>query len=715
MGGTLEWERLLPLRGGDTALSGVTVLAGAGISVDAGLPTAWPLFDEIVGRLVRSEWAAEELCRLARLPRADARDDHDVIRLETLLMWVGRVFDPDLGLFGFVDGFTRPGELHRRLAHGTRRGLHLTTVNFDDLLERALLEQGDLPLTVDAHDGARKARSAGVPVVKFHGTRTTHAKGRTMRPRRSLHATTQIIAATNPGAFLNKRARAVLGHLVNGRTLVVAGYSASDDLDIVPALRASRPARVIWIDHCEAEPRVARLGGAGRGAPLWQSVLVSMRENGVKVKVLRGRTSQVLDALGMTAPNGAEPQRARRQPDWRIAVGSWARSVRLHDPTGLGLAALLFGDMCRYELAERALAESKPSPLPDGRWTAARCSYERAQSALLRMVSDPVAAYALGRQAKQEASGSGDERIAVLADLLLGRAAFLQQDYETARSHFVAARDAVEPTATEWAHAVAWMGRTEIWAGRPRCGMRSLRRAAAVFRRRGELEALLDAVEATGIGRLGLMEIARARPALAEAHELACSLGYVDRRFTSECGLAECAVLSGAMSEAGRSVDEVLALVAASGHDEIADAWALLAEVELARGRFRAAARAARRALETTTVINRKRRCEHTTTLAEAHLLGGHLTAAVRALRDAGLCAPEHTNRLGEAKRDLLGFELAIAPHSRASLSRRGLLPAETVRLARTIQRTGCRTAGAEVVVRRARILLEKVDSNASK
>jgi hypothetical protein len=338
---------------------------------------AFPLFDAIVECLVSHKWAAEELSRLARLPRDDARDEHDVIRLETLLLWVGRIFDPALGLFGFLDEFTEPAGLHRRFARAARLGMQLATVNFDDLLERALLQQGDLPYTVDAHDRF-PTRVPGVPVVKFHGTQARHLQGKITPPSRSLHATTQVIAETNPKAVLNERAASALSRAVDGRVLVVAGYSASDDLDIFPALRETRPTEVVWIDHAESEPTRVRLRPRASDAPLWHSLLDAMRSSGTKVTLLRGRTSEALEELGLTDPGGERETRRRgRKPNWRTSVKRWTQSVRKHDPTGLGLAALLFGDMGRYELNERALRTSQPSPLSEGRWTAARWARRR--------------------------------------------------------------------------------------------------------------------------------------------------------------------------------------------------------------------------------------------------------------------------------------------------------------------------------------------------
>src|ERR1039457_7008695 len=88
--------------------SSSVALVGAGISVDAGLPTAEELYDMIVNCLVHREWAAEELKRLFRPQRKDAIDRFDSIRLETLLLWVSDVYDSNLEFFKFLDDYNTP-------------------------------------------------------------------------------------------------------------------------------------------------------------------------------------------------------------------------------------------------------------------------------------------------------------------------------------------------------------------------------------------------------------------------------------------------------------------------------------------------------------------------------------------------------------------------------------------------------------------------------
>lgn len=693
IGTMVDWGDLLGAEPGGS-LSSVTALVGAGISVDAGLPVAYGLSDEVVRCLVRRQWAARELMHLARAPRPKMLDEHDFIRLETLLLWVGRVFDPQLSLFAFLDDFTVPGGLHRQLAHASRRGLRLATVNFDDLLERALLEQGAQPLTIDAQRPIDQS-ATGAPVYKLHGARTVHAAGKANVDPGTLLATTEIIAAAHPGMSLNEGATSTLRSLVDGQTLLVAGYSASDDLDVVPSLAAMRPARVVWVDHSDSSPR--RLSPpSGRARMPWKRLLVTLASAGVEVVPIRGRTAEVFAALGL----GQSIRQPALQPriQWQPEVRGWARAVRGHDPTGLGLAALLFGELGRYELVDRALAESRASSLPHGRWTAARRTYEQGQAALLREPTDPQAAYALGLRARKRATRPVDHRTAVLAELLLGRAAFLQQHYERAGSHFRAARRATPRRSTEHAHALAWQGRAQVWDGRLKLGLRYLAPAAQHFRARGELEGLLDALEAIGVAQLGLMRLAEAEAALEEAHGLAGALGFADRLFTTSASLAEVKLLAGHADAAERQARSITD----KRRDEVADAWAVLAGASLALARFRAAARAARRAIETTTSINRSRVQEHLCDLGEAQQLAGHGDAAEATLRTASACAAEETTLLGGARLTVL--EAATRPdRSMPRIATRPLTPAAVVRLADTLERL--QVAGCEPVLDRARKL----------
>jgi hypothetical protein len=365
-----------------TDLKGATVLAGAGVSVDAGLPTALALYDELVDSLVHRHWAAEELKRLARLPRDDAVDIHDAIRFEVLLLWLGDVFDAELGFFSMLDDPRSPSRLHFRIAAAAPSGLQILTTNFDDLFERALVDLGEFVTTVDAHAMQKRprARVSGptetIEVVKLHGSRALYGRRRTHSSNKALQATIETIAAANPDRFLNTRAEERLLRAIDGRTLVVCGYSGSDDLDIVPTLMGSRPSSVIWIDHRVQALRSSRFRRPTRRSPQWAHLAWRWQEAGVHVIVLRGLTDSALARIGFPEP--PDRKYLSPDPDWRPHVKRWSRKVQCQDPSGLGAAALLFGELGRYEEAIRALKESRPSALPRGGWTKGRKLYELA-------------------------------------------------------------------------------------------------------------------------------------------------------------------------------------------------------------------------------------------------------------------------------------------------------------------------------------------------
>jgi tetratricopeptide (TPR) repeat protein len=635
----------------------VTALIGAGASVESGLPTAYSFSDVLIDSLVHRRWAAAELKALTRMPRPGALDENDAIRFELLLLWIADVFDRELRFLDLLDEFTTPGPLHCRLAAAAQQGLRLVTANFDDLLERALLEAGATPATVDAHRQVR-VPAGSVPVMKLHGTRRVHRHRRNRRSTRPLQATTDTIAATSPGNLLNPFAAERLHAAIAERTLVVCGYSGSDDLDIVPALASARPAQVVWIDHGPGaiEVQVPRRPGPGRSP--WEKLVWHWRQTGVRVRILRGRTGEAFDLLGIPQVARLVPRAAR--PDWRRRVRAWAREVRDQDPTGLGLAALLFGELGRYDHVERAIRESRPSLLPSGGWSAARRAYERAQTALLRPETDPKTAYSLGLAALEAAaSDPAADDTQVLCHLLLGRAAFFQQRWELARSHFEAAEATTSGASERRAFILGWIGRTEAWRGNPTAAKRPLRQSIRLFRQAGELEGLLDSLHALGFAEASLGNVARAVPLFTEADDIARILGFIDRRFTTMQALADCHFMMGNLERARNEVRAALKLVEHVGNDEMADGWALLADIELELGQISAAERAALRAIDAATVITRRQIAAAWALVAEARLLQGRAGPAHAAAERALTQPEEHVTWWGRAR-----AEAVLAAHS---------------------------------------------------
>jgi tetratricopeptide (TPR) repeat protein len=612
--------------------SSAVVLVGAGASVDAGLPTAWQLYDRLVDSLVHRRWASTELKRLARLPRPDARDRHDAIRFEMLLEWVSNVFDEHLSFFSFLDAYRVPGRLHLGLAQAAAAGAVLLTVNYDDLLERAINESGRDAYTVDAHRCRRAVPVGCVPVYKLHGTRVLHRPGKARSSNKELQATLETISTASPGGLLGRQAFGLLRELVDGKSLLCVGYSGSDDLDIVPALLECSPHHVYWINHSAgAVVRHTPRRPDSDSAP-WVSVVWNLRATGCEVDVLEGPTLHCLESIGIAC--GCHRARKSAQGEWQRSVRNWARVVGPQDPTGLGLATQLFSELGRREVADRALRESRPSALPRGGWTPQRRRYERAQLALLGDC-DVLNAHRLGLAARSAAIRAGDKEMEIKCELLLGRALFLQQDLDGALLHFSAALRLSPDDDRNRAWSLGWMGRALAWGDQYLAARAPLKAAVRLFTKLGDLEGLLDAEHALGLVRSSLGRIDLAQKHYGRAEEIAKLLGFLDRHFTAGVAGAECLFIGGSIDEARIKILRALRLVECVGDDEIAIAWQIFADIAMEQAHYRTAAKACREALQTTTVVTRDYVGNHWASLAEAQLMAGWHRSAARSLAEA--------------------------------------------------------------------------------
>lgn len=618
---------------GLVSASATSALLGAGVSVDAGLPTAYQFGDALIDALVRRAWAATELKRLMRLPRPDARDLHDALRFESLISWIVNVFGDDLGFFDILDAVTEPGLLHLRFASMGVDGAQLVTPNFDGLLERALLQVGASPWTLDASRARGPAPAGTVPVVKLHGTRQMF-RGRAIKNSSGqLLTTIESIASENPGTELNRSAAGWLHQTVDGRVLVVAGYSGSDDLDIVPTLAGSRPSSVIWIDH--AAGRIRRLSGSSPRSdrPPWMALTSRWLASGIDVEVLRGPTMAVLDRLGVSAahpPGGAHAP----APDWRGHIQRWAGTVRHHDVLGLGFAGLVFGSMDRHDLCLRAIRESRGAANGSVGWTSARRDYELAQVEFLAVGGSLSAVRARSRRAERKARATGDTRVVVQSLLLQGRACSVGGDRSGALDAFGAA-EAVAANDEERADIWSWIGRTHAWYSEFSEATPYLRKAIRVFRRIGDLSGLLDSLEGVAVVHGGRGDFDKAIATLREVDAVAALTGSTDRRCTAQVSMASTSFDLGRLAEAKDMLRLAFDLAGPDGNDEISEGWMAAAEIAREEGDLQVARAHLRRAWATTSEITEQWAGELSVIAAQIALLDGRTASAVRFARTA--------------------------------------------------------------------------------
>jgi tetratricopeptide (TPR) repeat protein len=580
----------------ETAVSDFTVLAGAGGSWRAGLPTALELADDILGKAIRNREVAEELRQWCRADHTKRRHPYDYLRFESLMAVIAEIIDPRLVVLRCLERAQKPSPLQRRLADMAAAGALLITPNFDDLLERALydsLRESDragvrAPVTVDAHSRTVLPPGA-VPVVKLHGSLISHRGGRGRRVATQVQATPEQIIAHSPGLMLTGRAAARLREAVNGRTLLMVGYSASDDLDVVPALRATLPARVIWVDHSNAKVVTRFAPDSASGNASRDDLLRTWSANGVQVAALRGATEIVLGSLGF----GAIAMPERTGLPWRDDITAWVDQHRNSIGNGMALAGMLWGQLERWDAKRNALlhAHRPRGTIEQLGWTRSRRAYELAQTGFLSNEPDPQVRR-WGRAAQKYAREEGDRQAEAMALLLLGRQAASNDDYDKAIDLHRQAMDAVPKSTIVYAQAAERCANALVFVQRPR---EALALTDPIMRLLGgpggSIDTLVDAHQTRGLACRALGRMRRAVGEFGKAAAISERFSMEQQHFAARSMLGVTLWLLGDLDHGREALLAGLAAAARSDAypTEVATAHHYLARLERSAGRPQAA------------------------------------------------------------------------------------------------------------------------------
>lgn len=243
-----------------------TILAGAGISLDA--PSKFPIASNIMNAIIDGISPSKEIadCLKKLKVRVDGSytgldaEYHltgDSIRFEMLIDVISQ-FDPNLNVLDAIRNYTTPNLNHYNLAELAIRGNYVVTPNFDDLIERAIINLGYNPVTIctDADFSSyvlkpRKNNSSAVPVFKLHGSFYKYIGNKYEKyiVKETLQASLTSILSNNNELSLSTPKQRLLCDVIKTSTLIIAGYSGSDDFDIIPVLKKMVPYNLIWIEH----------------------------------------------------------------------------------------------------------------------------------------------------------------------------------------------------------------------------------------------------------------------------------------------------------------------------------------------------------------------------------------------------------------------------------------------------------------------------------
>lgn len=227
----------------------LTFLVGAGCSIDA--PSCLSdgrAANKAIINYTCAKIEAEKILKLKNL------------RFEQLVEILRDKLDPKLKFIDYYGQCDKPNMQHFFLANMITKGHFVMTVNFDFLIEHALLQSGvkkkkiRVVITEEdfkTNDNPSILYDEGIKALfKIHGSTRNMIKDEETRD--SLVATIQAFGSGKEGESvfqLEPFKRPLFENISNNRTLVVMGYSGSDDFDIGPTLkRLKNIVNIIWID-----------------------------------------------------------------------------------------------------------------------------------------------------------------------------------------------------------------------------------------------------------------------------------------------------------------------------------------------------------------------------------------------------------------------------------------------------------------------------------
>ncbi|MHA1620344.1 MAG: tetratricopeptide repeat protein [Promethearchaeota archaeon] len=177
---------------------------------------------------------------------------------------IQKYIDYDLEFMDYFDLFTQPNFLHLFIAQAIlHRSLAFTT-NFDYLIELALMtivhpkeHENILPVITnrefERYGGEKLDSFSDRPrLFKLHGAKRNKITG--IKTTESLMTTLSSFGKGSNVLTLDPAKRDTVKKAVQNNTLVIMGYSGSDDFDIAPMLRQLfNLKRLVWIEHTNTE------------------------------------------------------------------------------------------------------------------------------------------------------------------------------------------------------------------------------------------------------------------------------------------------------------------------------------------------------------------------------------------------------------------------------------------------------------------------------
>jgi len=228
----------------------LTFLVGAGCSVDP--PSCLPAGRAMMDAIIDFTCAETEVKKIKAL---------EELRFEQLMEIIRDELDPELKIIDYYGLCDKPNIQHFFLADMIKKGNNVMTTNFDFLIENALLQlrtdKNEILPVITKSDYQNYSNPDDLlkigkkPIYKIHGSTKNIISGENTKDY--LIATIQAFGSNKEGKNvfqIEPYKRELFDNITNERSLVVLGYSGSDDFDIVPTLKVLKNLKnIIWINY----------------------------------------------------------------------------------------------------------------------------------------------------------------------------------------------------------------------------------------------------------------------------------------------------------------------------------------------------------------------------------------------------------------------------------------------------------------------------------
>lgn len=241
----------------------LTFLAGAGCSIDppSCLADGFKMMKSII----------DYTCDQSEKKNVLDFLDTGKLRFEALVEIIRNHLDNDLKIIDYYGQCNKPNIQHYFLAEMIIKGNFVMTTNFDFLIEYALLnldiKKDDIIPVITEKDFKQYSNPNELlnqgkkPLYKIHGsTKNIITKKDT---REYLITTIQDFGSNKEGLNIfqvEPLKRPLFDNISNDRSLVVLGYSGSDDFDVVPTLKVLNNVKnVIWINFIKDDKDIEKI------------------------------------------------------------------------------------------------------------------------------------------------------------------------------------------------------------------------------------------------------------------------------------------------------------------------------------------------------------------------------------------------------------------------------------------------------------------------